>query len=68
MAFDASRSTVMLFGGSGFRDTWEWDGASWHPRSPQLSPPGNGVALVYEAARQRVVLFCASGDAWFFAP
>lgn len=35
MAFDASRSRTVVFGGldektvKGLGDTWEWDGASW---------------------------------------
>jgi hypothetical protein len=58
MAYDAARQRVVLFGGSGLPDTWEWDGSTWSQRSPVTSPSARyGYAMAYDAARQRVVLF-----------
>lgn len=58
----------VLFGGmtrsdsSGKRydlnDTWEWTGGRWLPIYPTESPSArNGQAMVYDAARQRVLIF-----------
>ncbi|HXJ64408.1 MAG TPA: hypothetical protein VNN79_11690, partial [Actinomycetota bacterium] len=62
MAFDPSRGTVVLFGGSQgvhkfLGDTWEWAGSDWTELSPAASPPShawgamafdsNGNALLY---------------------
>jgi hypothetical protein len=58
MAFDAARQRVVLFGGYGLADTWEWDGATWTQRTPATSPPPQyGHAMAFDAVRQRVVLF-----------
>ena len=51
-----------MFGGHPLlSDTWEWDGTNWHDVGPAapLGSPGQRThhALVYDAARQRVVLF-----------
>jgi hypothetical protein len=75
MAYDASRSRVVLFGGysSGpelFNDTWEWDGENWTQVSDIGPTPRGRHAIVYDGARQRVVLFGGSdnssdlGDTW----
>ena len=64
MAFDAARGVTVLFGGwntqgSSFLldDTWEWDGTDWLARDPAHSPhPFFDRNMVYDAARQRVVL------------
>ena len=64
MAFDPVRGHVILFGGravpSGtvLADTWEWDGTTWQPLSPAVSPPPRvGHVMQFDAARRRVVLF-----------
>ncbi len=75
MAYDAARQCVVLFGGAAasggstafLSDTWEYSGASWTEVNPTESPPASaGHRLVYDAARQRVVLvtadFMGSGD------
>ena len=74
MAYDAARGRVVLFGGydSAFGlalgDTWEWDGNVWVEALPATAPPGRyGHAMVYDSARQRVVMFGGSGDSSMFA-
>ena len=69
MAYDAARGRVVLFGGYDFfsglalADTWEWDGNTWVATTPATSPPGRyGQAMVYDSARQRIVLFGGAGD------
>jgi Abnormal spindle-like microcephaly-assoc'd, ASPM-SPD-2-Hydin len=67
LAFDASRATVVMFGGSWFSDTWEWSQGVWSQRQPRNSPP-SAAALVYDSSRQRMVAFANDGTSWFFAP
>lgn len=68
MAYDAVRSLVVMFGGSGvagfrFGDTWEYDGSNWTQRLPAQSPsPRLGPALTYDSARSRTVLFGGSDN------
>ena len=65
MAYDAARGRVVVFGGYGRNDVgrlddlWEWDGRSWQLIEPQGSVPSarDDHAMVYGAARGRVVLF-----------
>ena len=73
MAYDAVRQRVVLFGGADtgdgrrLSDTWEWDGATWTKRMPVTSPQArDSLAMAYDAARQRVVLFGGAGlgDTW----
>jgi hypothetical protein len=65
--YDRARQVVLLFGGldaanNPLGDSWTWDGASWTalpatgPMTPASAPTG-AVALAYDAARQRDVLF-----------
>ncbi|MBK9070144.1 MAG: hypothetical protein IPL79_03955 [Myxococcales bacterium] len=63
MAYDAKRQRVVLFGGVNYAsggvlgDMWEWDGTTWTLLSPPTSPPARyGPAMVYDAAREVVVL------------
>ena len=64
MVFDEARGEVVLFGGfqttgSVFlNDTWVWNGTDWTQKSPATSPSArDSFGLVYDAARQEVVLF-----------
>jgi galactose oxidase-like protein len=64
MAYDSARGRVVLFGGyrgSSFvklADTWEWDGSVWAERATTTKPSArSGHAMVYDSARERVVLF-----------
>ncbi|MEO0593920.1 MAG: hypothetical protein AAFZ38_10095 [Myxococcota bacterium] len=70
LAYDEARGRIVLFGGASngegcrteatfaLRDTWVWDGAGWSDRSSVSSPgPRSGHTMVYDVARERVVLF-----------
>ena len=64
MAFDATRSKLVVFGGSpcnsnvGLDDTWEWNGSAWSPITPGTKPgPRIQPGMVYDASRGVVVLF-----------
>jgi Galactose oxidase, central domain len=71
MAYDAARKQVVLFGGFGrtvgnefgpLGDTWVFDGSTWDRKTPISSPPPRQHhVMIYDAARQRVVLFGGSG-------
>lgn len=62
MAFDPLRAVSVLFGSG---QTWEWDGSAWTLRNLANSPPvRSDHKLVYDAARQQIVLF--GGE--FYAP
>src|SRR5436309_145576 len=63
MAYDSARGRVVLFGGSGLGDTWEWDGTSWTQRASSGPPPRYKHAMAYDSARGRVVLFGGDGAA-----
>jgi len=79
MVYDPTRDRIVLFGGLHYLgppyergDTWEWDGATWLPRSfgPGPAPRGRHV-LEFDHATGRVVLFGGAewiltvlGDTW----
>ena len=71
LAYDASRSEVVLFGGGGgLSDTWTWNGASstWTNRTPTTSPPNRDyIALAYDASRSEVVLFGGVGSSGYLS-
>lgn len=63
-AYDGARKESVLFGSSHdplANDTWVWDGQNWQEKHPAESPPARwgqaGNILVYDAARQVVLLF-----------
>lgn len=67
MAFDSLRSRSVMFGGadSSLRGlVWEWDGTAWHRIAPAIHPEARGTlryhAMVFDAVRQRVMLFGGS--------
>src|SRR5262249_403249 len=79
MAYDVSRSRVVLFGGSDatlapLSDTWEWDGSVWTQRAPATSPPPRRApAMAYMLHPGKTPLFWGGthgsstgllGDAW----
>jgi hypothetical protein len=80
MAYDSERGVVVLFGGQrGFAfgtgllaDTWEWDGTSWTELAVPAPPARSFVKMVYDSARQRLVLFGGftslgfASDTWEF--
>jgi hypothetical protein len=59
MVYDATRSNVVLFGGSPVaNETWLYDGINWTNALPITSPPPRQRhAMVYDSVRERVVLF-----------
>jgi hypothetical protein len=66
MAFDEARNKLLLFGGIGAEgglprgdrgSTWTWDGSTWTRVATAGPAPRYLASMVYDAARQRVVLF-----------
>lgn len=66
IAYDAARNMIVLFGGEvtkdrlveQLNDTWIWDGVNWMQHPSDYSPPArSGGALIYDGARQNVILF-----------
>jgi hypothetical protein len=62
MAYDATRATTVLFGGSTpdlqiHGDTWEWDGQHWTQVSETGPAPRFPGGMVYDPARQEVLLY-----------
>jgi hypothetical protein len=79
LAYDASRSRVVLFGGQAgqtfLQDTWEWDGGDWLLRAAAGAPgPRVPLGVVYDRAHARTVLFggfdgkLTLGDTWTYGP
>ena len=79
MAYDANRNVTVMHGGTnnwiwgaprtnpgnGFADTWEWDGTSWTQPSPTTAPVARwSGSMVYDALRQRMVMFGGQPDTW----
>lgn len=69
MAFDSTRNLVYLHGGSGnshnLDDFWVWDGVQWTEVLDQGgTTPGERAdhAMVYDSARDRLVLFGGNAD------
>jgi hypothetical protein len=71
-------SGVILFGGRSstgnvyLDDTWVWNGSAWILQNPATKPPARlGAKMVYDSARNRVVMFGGvlsgdtfAGDTW----
>ena len=61
MAYDSAREKTILFGGAVdmevLGDTWEWDGEQWAQVSAEGPPPRFPGGLVYDAARQEVLMY-----------
>ena len=62
MAYDEARANMILFGGADadmniHGDTWEWDGATWTKVSESGPEPRFPGGMVYDAARQEVLLY-----------
>jgi hypothetical protein len=78
VAFDEQSGLLVLHGGARssqvFAETWLWDGTDWNLVGTGGPVPRTNHALVYDAARQRPVLFggrdvnnALLGDTWTFA-
>lgn len=66
MVYDATRNRVILFGGLGstgyLNDTWEYDGTTWTPITPTVSPgKRDSHAMAFDLARGVTVLFGGYG-------
>jgi hypothetical protein len=70
MTYDAGHGDGVLFGGYSndagsnvLGDTWVWDGSNWSQMHPVVSPPARGgAAMVFDLARQMVILFGGWGQ------
>lgn len=70
IVFDARRHRVVAFGGcaGGVAQTSVFDGAAWTPLATAHAPvPGASLAMSYDAARDRIVLYDgARRETWLF--
>lgn len=67
LSYDQHRGVTVLFGGLSAKagadsfplnDTWEYDGETWKEMAPATAPPPrSGHMMVYDEARQVIVLF-----------
>jgi hypothetical protein len=62
MAFDQKHERTLLYGGWPTRgipyfDTWAWNGKHWADQHPATNPRLWSPAMVYDPARQEIVLF-----------
>jgi hypothetical protein len=69
MAYDRARHSLVLYGGNRvlfgaendkdtfLADQWEWQGGSWRQINVPTPPARAEASMVYDAARQRLVLF-----------
>jgi hypothetical protein len=74
MAYDPSTQTLILWSPTAGSDpnstatppdqssTWSWDGSSWSPLSPSVSPPpsvgdSQDVQMVYDTATSQILLY-----------
>ena len=78
MTFDATTSSVVMFGGSAapfgtvfYQDTWSWDGTWWAQLFPATVPSNRYAAtMALDAISQSVLLFggfssgCQRDDTW----
>jgi hypothetical protein len=72
IAYDASHSQIVLFGGSytATSDTWIWDGSDWSQSMPTHAPSRRfAMGMAYDQAHGQVVLFGGGngkylGDTW----
>lgn len=72
MDWDPGAQRLILFGGAGsggtrVRDTWALSGQTWTqilPAAPTSPATGSGNAMVFDAARQRAILFGGSVAPW----
>ncbi len=58
VAYDVSRSVIVLFGGAGMADTWEFDGREWKEKEHDGGPSSRTEhQLIYDEVKKRIVLF-----------
>ncbi len=77
IAFDTMHQITIIFGGltsknqfaasTKLNDTWAWDGLNWQQLFPTNSPtPRSAFQLVYDRARQSILLFGGGESASLF--
>jgi hypothetical protein len=65
LAWDSDRQVVVLFGGDGWSDTWEWNGTDWTRISATGGPSGGQPVMAYDGTRHYTLLIAAqSSYAW----
>ncbi|HEX5054522.1 MAG TPA: hypothetical protein VFZ65_22270 [Planctomycetota bacterium] len=57
IAWDGQRGVLVMFGSPFGADTWEWNGLVWQQKGSGGPVPRTGHRMVYDEARQRVVLY-----------
>ncbi|MBI2942567.1 MAG: hypothetical protein HYY25_00045 [Candidatus Wallbacteria bacterium] len=77
LVFDSTRRRTILFGGEStgsedclnlngkrfLADTWEYDGQTWTPLAPAVSPDARGEGMMaYDSVRNRLVLFSGNTE------
>lgn len=84
MSYNTPEERILLFGGrrsiqtsgggagnEAYADTWAWDGSAWSQLPDSGPPVGPATAMVYETARNTVLLVCGwpsqTGSAWEWA-
>ncbi|MFN7971015.1 MAG: hypothetical protein U0166_01470 [Acidobacteriota bacterium] len=73
MTFDSARAVAVMFGGDdgtgvSLNDTWELDANAWSPgpAAPAALTPRQYMALTYDAARQKTVLYGGDNQSAIF--
>ena len=77
LAYHSTLHRTVLFGGLGddrsYPGTWEWNGLNWRRRDGAQPPVRAGHGMVFDSARDRVVVFAGFapkdqllGDTWEF--
>jgi hypothetical protein len=71
LAYDSTRALVLLQCGSEvdssgttvYRESWEWDGSTWHDLTPTYAYccPRSGGGMVYDSRLQQMILFGGYG-------
>lgn len=61
VAWDSQRGVLVMFGTPVSAETWEWNGLVWQQRGTGGPQPRSGHRMVYDQARQRVVLYGGIG-------
>jgi hypothetical protein len=78
MAYDESRGTVILYGGSNqhgaLADLWEWDGVKWTQLCPVCNPAHRfSHRMFYDTVRENVIVYGGYndkkgfGEAWMWS-
>lgn len=65
VAYDENRGVLVVFGGTGLADTWEYDGKSWRRISTEHAPPQTyGGSACYYPGEKAIFFFGGYGTIW----